>query len=60
MDSLVASLSKQTEPIIQIVLINILAEKKETRAIRPIQEIISNGNTMKEVRDIAEKSLKLL
>ena len=60
MDSLVSSLSKQTEPIIQIVLINILTEKKETKAIKPIQEIISNGNTMKEVKDIAEKSLKLL
>ena len=60
MDSLVASLSKQTEPIVQIVLINILTEKREIKAIKPIQEIISNGNTMKEVKDIAEKSLKLL
>jgi hypothetical protein len=60
MDSLVASLGRQTEPIIQIVLINILTEKKESKAIKPIQEIISNGNTMKEVKDIAEKSLKLL
>ena len=60
LDALVASLGKQTEPIVQIVLINILAEKKEIKAIKPIQEIISNGNTMKEVKDIAQKSLKLM
>ncbi len=59
-DSMVASLSRQTEPIIQIVLINILAEKRETKAIKPIQEIISNQKTMKEVKDIARKGLRLL
>jgi hypothetical protein len=59
-DSLVAALSKQTEPIIQVVLINTLTEKKESRAIKPIQEIISNEKTLKEVREIAQKSLKIL
>ncbi len=38
-DSLISSLSGQTEPIIQVVLINILADKKETRAIGPIRSI---------------------
>jgi HEAT repeats len=57
-DTLVASLGNQTEPIIQVVLINILTEKKEIKAIRPIQDIISNGKTNKDVRDIAQKSLK--
>jgi hypothetical protein len=60
MDSLVESLSKQTEPIIQVVLINILAEKKEVKAIKPMQEIISNKNTIKEVKDIAQKYIKVL
>ncbi|HLK27303.1 MAG TPA: zf-HC2 domain-containing protein [Puia sp.] len=59
-DSLVSSLSKQTEPVIQVVLINLLSEKKETKAIKPIQDIISNSNTLKEVKAVAVKSLKSL
>jgi len=59
-DSMVASLSKQTEPIIQVVLMNILVEKKEPGAIKPIQKIISDEKAMKEVKDIAHKSLKIL
>ncbi|HLZ89810.1 MAG TPA: zf-HC2 domain-containing protein, partial [Puia sp.] len=34
-DSLVSSLSTQNEPIIQVVLINLLAEKRESKAIAP-------------------------
>jgi hypothetical protein len=59
-DSLVKSLSKQTDPILQVTLINILAERKEKSALKPIQEIISNKNTMKEVRAVAENSLRVL
>jgi len=59
-DSLVQSLSKQTEPIIQIVLINMLMEKNETRAIQPIRDIISRANTMNEVKEIGKKALKEL
>jgi hypothetical protein len=59
-DSLVASLPKQTEPLIQVMLINLLAEKKDNRAIVPIRDIISNKNTLPAVKDAAEKSLKTL
>ncbi len=59
-DSLVASLDHQTEPILQIVLINILTEKKESKAVKPMKNIIDNKNTMKEVKEIAEKSIKVL
>ncbi len=59
-DSLVASLSRQTEPIIQIVLMNILVEKKESSAIKPIQKIMSDEKAMKEVKDVAQKGLKIL
>ncbi len=59
-DSMVASLSKQTEPIMQIVLINMLAERKESKAIGPIREILLNKKTMKPVKDIAQKGLRLL
>ena len=59
-DSLVNSLTIQTEPIIQIVLINLLTEKKEAKAVKPIRDIMSNEKNLKEVRDIAQKSLKTL
>ncbi|MES1215361.1 MAG: zf-HC2 domain-containing protein [Bacteroidota bacterium] len=59
-DSLVASLPRQTEPIMQIVLINILTEKKEIKAKGPIQDILTDKKTMKPVKDIAQKGLQLL
>jgi hypothetical protein len=59
-DSLVSSLSLQTEPIIQVVLINLLAEKRERKAIGPIREIMTNKKTLKEVKDAAQKSLTVL
>ncbi|HLF33350.1 MAG TPA: zf-HC2 domain-containing protein [Cyclobacteriaceae bacterium] len=59
-DSLVESLGRQNDPIIQIVLINIFTDKKEIKAIRPMQDIIMNENTISEVKDIAEKSLTIL
>ena len=59
-DSLVKSLSIQNDPILQVTLINILAERKEKSALRPIQEIIANKSTLKEVRAVAENSLRVL
>jgi uncharacterized protein YpmB len=59
-DSLVRSLSIQNDPILQVTLINILAERKEKSALRTIQEIISNKSTLKEVRAVAENSLRVL
>jgi hypothetical protein len=59
-DSLVLSLGKQTEPIVQIVLINLLAEKRETRAIAPMRAILSNDKALKEVKDAAQKGLRIL
>jgi uncharacterized membrane-anchored protein YhcB (DUF1043 family) len=60
LDSLVKSLDKQTDPIIQVVLMDILVQKHERRAIKPIQNIISNGNTIKEVKEIAKKNVQVL
>jgi hypothetical protein len=59
-DSLVSSLPKQTEPLIQVMLINLLAERKDNRAIGPIRDIISNKNTLPVVKDAAQKSLRTL
>jgi hypothetical protein len=59
-DSLVKSLSKQSDPILQVTLINILAERKEKGALKPIQDIIANKGTLKEVKAVAENSLRVL
>jgi hypothetical protein len=59
-DSLIVSLKKQTDPIMQIALINILTEKKETKAKELIREILLDKNTLKPVKDIAQKGLNLL
>jgi len=59
-DALVASLAKQTEPLMQIALINILTEKKESKAKQPIRNILQDKNTLAPVKDIAQKGLKLL
>ena len=59
-DSLVASLSRQTEPVIQIVLINTLAEHKELKAIEPIRKILSDEKSLKQVKEIAAKGLQVL
>jgi hypothetical protein len=59
-DSMVKSLSMQTDPILQVTLINILVERKERKAIKPIQQIISDKTTLKEVKSVAEKGVKLL
>ena len=59
-DSLVRSLSVQTDPILQVTLINILADRKEKSALKPIQAIIANRKTLNEVRAVAENSLRVL
>lgn len=59
-DSLVDALGKQTEPVVQVVLINLLTDKKEHKAIAPIRSILTDKNTLREVKDVAQKSLKLL
>ncbi|MFM9910954.1 MAG: anti-sigma factor family protein [Chitinophagaceae bacterium] len=57
-DSLVSSLGNQTEPLLQIVLINTLTDKKETKAIKSIKAILSNKKTLQPVKDIAEQGLR--
>ena len=59
-DSLVISLTKQTEPVVQILLIDMLTAKKAIKAIKPMQDIISNSKTIQPVKDAAQKGLKQL
>ena len=59
-DALIASLGKQTEPLMQIALINILTEKKEAKAKESIREILKDEKTLPPVKEIAQKGLQLL
>ncbi|HVN59323.1 MAG TPA: zf-HC2 domain-containing protein [Bacteroidales bacterium] len=59
-DSLVKSLPHQTDPIIQVTLINILVEKKERDATASIRSLISSPSTLREVKAVAESGLKVL
>jgi Predicted transmembrane transcriptional regulator (anti-sigma factor) len=59
-DSLVKSLEMQSEPIIQITLMNILTEKKESKAVAPMKKIMSEKNVMKEVKETARKGIEVL
>jgi len=59
-DSLVRSLSLQSDPILQVTLINILVERREKSAVTPMQKIITDDSTMDEVRNIAENGIKIL
>lgn len=59
-DTLVRALANQSDPIVQITLINILVDLKEKSAVKTIQEIISDENTLKEVKSVAENGVKVL
>ncbi len=59
-DSLVKSLSLQSDPILQVTLINILVERREKSAVKPIQKIITDENTLEDVKNVAENGIKLL
>lgn len=59
-DSLIASLPKQNEPIIQITIINILVGVKEKSALKTIQKMIDNQNVIDEVKIVAQNGAKEL
>ncbi len=59
-DALVETLSVQTDPIIQISLINILVEMHDTRAVDEMHKIIENNSTNESVKKLAEKGILTL
>jgi hypothetical protein len=58
--NLVSSLAKETEPVIQVLLINLLMERKGPGAVDAIQNLIKNEGTRKEVRTVAQTKLRSL
>ncbi len=59
-DSLVSSLSNQTDPILQVTLINILVGIQESSALQPIQRIMYDKNTLDAVKTVAENGVRRL
>lgn len=59
-NALITSLSQQTEPLMQIALINVLTEKQELKATAPIRNILQDNSTDSSVRVIAAQGLKAL
>jgi hypothetical protein len=57
---LISSLARETEPVIQVLLINLLTEKKGPGAIDAIQNLIKNEGTRKEVKMVAQTKLRSL
>jgi hypothetical protein len=55
--ALVSSLSKQTDPTVQISLIQLLVEMKEKDAVKSLQNIIDNEETLPAVKDEAHVGL---
>ncbi|HEY3404889.1 MAG TPA: HEAT repeat domain-containing protein [Ohtaekwangia sp.] len=50
---LVASLAKQTDPVVQIALIQLMVTMKEKGVVRDLERIIDNDTTIKAVKDEA-------
>lgn len=59
-EGIVASLSKQTSPILQVALIDLLVEIRETRAAAALKSLIGSDKSAPEVRKRAELGVKEL
>lgn len=57
-EGLVRSLSRQTSPLVQIALINLLADIKEAQAAQALKSLVENRELAPEVRSKAEWGLK--
>jgi hypothetical protein len=58
--ALIGSLAKQTDPVIQITLIQVLVEMKEKGAVKPLQKIIENEELIPAVKDEAQMGILVL
>jgi HEAT repeat protein len=59
-EGIVASLSKQTSPILQMALIDLLVEIRETRAVAALKSLVGNDKSNPDVRKRAELGIKEL
>ncbi len=59
-NSLIESLKNQTDPLLQISLINLMIEIQDRRAIDPIKNIYNSENTLDAVKQQAKKGLEVI
>jgi hypothetical protein len=59
-DALMESLSHQSDPIVQISLINLMVDLAEKRAVVPLRQLLQDPNTSEVVREEVKKSLGAL
>ncbi|GAA0893905.1 hypothetical protein GCM10009122_35850 [Fulvivirga kasyanovii] len=57
MDALIRSMESQTDPLIQITLINLMVQLKEKRALDELKNIIEDKKTMETVKDEAHMAV---
>jgi hypothetical protein len=56
-EALIDALSSQTDPLVQLELIQILVYKKEQEAVTPLENIIKDDQTLQAVKDEAYAGL---
>jgi hypothetical protein len=59
-EGLVNSLNKQTDPIVQLALIDIFVELEEKRAVRQMQQLLEKQETLDVVKEEAKKGIQIL
>lgn len=57
MNALIASMESQTDPLVQITLINLMVQLKEKGALQELQKIIKDEKTMQTVKDEAHMAV---
>jgi hypothetical protein len=55
--ALIRSLSTQTDPVVQIALIQLMVEMKEKQAVKPLRKIIEDESVLDVVRDEAHAGI---
>lgn len=58
--NLIRALPQQDSPLVQVALIDLLAETQDKKAIQPLRQIIKNPDTEPEVKSRARESIKQL
>lgn len=59
-NALVSSLVRQTDPVVQIALIQLIVQLKEKNAVEPLREIIQNEASLESVKDEAHLGILVL
>lgn len=58
--ALIASLGKQTDPVIQIALIQLMVDLKEKEAVKPLENIVEDETMLESVKDEAHRGIMVL